>query len=282
MLKVAVYSILKNTTYNNDIITIVDNESVESETFKFYEEILNEYPSKVRVLNFNYPFNYSAINNFAASKSDGTILGLINNDVEVISAGWLTEMVTLAMQEDIGCVGAKLYYPDETIQHGGVIVGLGGVAGHAHKYYNREDCGYMERLIFPQELSAVTAACLLVRKNIFDQVNGLDELNLKVAFNDIDFCLRVKREGYRNVWTPYAELYHYESISRGAEDNPEKVARFNSEVNYMKATWGSGDNISPCIHYSPYLTLNREDFSHANTMDEVIGNIEKLPFRINN
>ena len=105
----------------------------------------------------------------------------------MISAGWLTEMVTLAMQEDIGCVGAKLYYPDETIQHGGVIVGLGGVAGHAHKYYNREDCGYMERLIFPQELSAVTAACLLVRKNIFDQVNGLDELNLKVAFNDIDF-----------------------------------------------------------------------------------------------
>lgn len=258
--KQAIDSILEKSTYQNFEILLVDNNSDDPEALAYFDEI-NQHP-KVTLLKYPYPFNYSAINNFAASKAKGSILGLINNDVEIITPEWLTEMVSHAQREDIGCVGAMLYYDNDTIQHAGVITGLGGVAGHSHKHFPRNHPGYFNRLRMVQNLSAVTAACLLVRKDVFEQVKGLNEKDLTIAFNDVDFCLKVQKAGYRNLWTPYAELYHYESISRGAEDNPEKVARFNKEMNYMKSTWATDTESDVC--YSPNLTTSREDFSYGN------------------
>jgi GT2 family glycosyltransferase len=168
-------------------------------------------------------------------------------------------MVSHALRPEIGCVGAKLYYDDETIQHAGVILGVGGVAGHSHKYFHRGASGYFSRLKIVQNLSAVTAACLLVRKSIYEEVGGLDETDLRVAFNDVDFCLEVRKAGYRNLWTPYAELYHHESKSRGCEDTLEKVERFNGEVAFIQRKWGDALRYDPC--YSQNLTLSREDFS---------------------
>lgn len=254
----AVRSILDKTTYPNYDILIIDNGSEKAETFEFFEQIQNE-DSRVSVIRYDQPFNYSAINNFGVKHTDGEIIGLINNDVEVINPEWLTEMVMHAIRPEIGCVGAKLYYANGQIQHAGVITSLGGVAGHSHKYFPREAVGYFHRLVLVQNLTAVTAACLLVKRNIYEEVNGLNEKDLTVAFNDVDFCLRVYTAGYRNLWTPYAELYHHESISRGAEDSPEKIARFNKEVNYMKLTWKQLLDRDP--HYSPNLTKAREDFS---------------------
>ncbi len=255
--KQAIDSILEKSTYQNFEILLVDNNSDDEIALAYFDE-LNQH-EKVTVLRYPYPFNYSAINNFAAKQAKGEIIGLINNDVEVINPEWLTEMVSHAQREDIGCVGAMLYFENDTIQHAGVITGIGDVAGHSHKHFKRGDHGYFSRLKVVQNLSAVTAACLLVRKSVFDEVNGLNEKDLTVAFNDVDFCLKVQAKGYRNLWTPYAELYHYESISRGAEDNPEKVARFNKEVDYMKETWETHVKADSC--YSPNLTLAREDFS---------------------
>ena len=207
------------------------------------------------MLAYDYPFNYSAINNFGARHAKGTVIGLVNNDIEVINPEWLTEMVSQCLRPEIGCVGAKLYYSNDTVQHAGVILSLGGVAGHSHKHFPRNHPGYFHRLSLVQTLSAVTAACLLIRKEIFDLVSGLDEKNLKVAFNDVDFCLKVREAGYRNLWTPYAELYHYESISRGAEDSPEKIARFTQEVNFMKAKWT--DYLERDPFYSPNLMVRK-------------------------
>ncbi|WP_203705775.1 glycosyltransferase family 2 protein, partial [Escherichia coli] len=212
----AVRSIIDRSTYTHFEILILDNGSVEQETLDFFAQIQQE-DSRVRVLRYDHPFNYSAINNFGVRHAKGAIIGLVNNDVEVINPDWLTEMVSHCMRPEIGCVGAKLYYSNDTLQHGGVILGIGGVAGHSHKQYPRHHPGYFSRLLLTQTLSAVTAACLLIRKNIYEEVAGLDEENLHVAFNDVDFCLKVREAGYRNLWTPYAELYHYESISRGAE-----------------------------------------------------------------
>ena len=187
------------------------------------------------------------------------MIGLINNDVEVISPEWLTEMVSHSLRPEIGCVGAKLYYTDDTIQHAGVIIGLGGVAGHSHKYFPRTSSGYFYRLKIIQNLSAVTAACLVVRKSIYEQVGGLEESNLSIAFNDVDFCLMVREAGYRNLWTPYAELFHHESKSRGDENTRDKVERFHSEIAFVKDKWGDTLSHDPC--YNPNLTLAREDFS---------------------
>lgn len=254
----AVRSILEKTTYPNYDILIIDNGSEKAETLEFFEQIQKE-DSRVRVIRYDYPFNYSAINNFGVKHTDGEIIGLINNDVEVISPEWLTEMVSHAIRPDIGCVGAKLYYSNDTIQHAGVITSLGGVAGHSHKHHPRNSVGYFHRLVLVQNLTAVTAACLLVKRTIYNEVGGLNEKDLTVAFNDVDFCLKVHSAGYRNLWTPYAELYHHESISRGAEDNPEKIARFNREIAYMQKTWTKLLERDPC--YSPNLTKAREDFS---------------------
>ena len=258
LVRTCVESILQKTTYAPFEILILDNASVEVQTLSYFAEIVKLEP-RVRVIRDDRPFNFSAINNLGVKESRGALIGLINNDIEVISPEWLTEMVRLATQSDIGCVGAKLYYPSNKIQHAGVVLGILGVAGHSHKFASRHDDGYFGRLKLPQAMSAVTAACLLVRREVYDEVQGLDEENLKVAFNDVDFCLKVRSAGYRNVWTPYAELYHHESVSRGLEDTPEKKARFEKEVLFMKSKWGETLLRDP--YYNPNLTLEHEDFS---------------------
>jgi O-antigen biosynthesis protein len=188
------------------------------------------------------------------------LICLLNNDIEIISSDWLEEMAGLAIRPDAGCIGARLWYPNDTLQHGGVILGVGDVAGHSHKYWPKGDAGYFGRAALLQALSAVTAACLMIKRSIYIEVGGLDE-KIKVAFNDVDFCLRVREAGYRNVWTPFAEMYHHESASRGNEDNPEKIARFKAEVDFMKRRWGNLLENDP--YYSPNLTLVHEDFSLA-------------------
>jgi glycosyltransferase involved in cell wall biosynthesis len=258
LVEVAVRSILEKTSYPNYEIVILDNGSVEDETLQFFAEITQQ-DRRVKVLAYDYPFNYSAINNFGVSSTDGELVGLINNDIEVISPDWLTEMVSHAIRPDIGCVGAKLYYGNNLIQHAGVILGIGGVANHSHKMFPRHAFGYFARLVCPQNLSAVTAAVLLVKREIYQQVGGLNETALKVAFNDVDFCLKVREAGYRNLWTPYAELYHHESVSRGAEDTPEKQARFKVEVDYMMTVWQT--QLAQDPYYNPNLTRTKDDFS---------------------
>lgn len=258
LLEPCVRSILDKTLYPHFEILILDNESIEPATLDFFNRIQAEDP-RVRVLAYHHVFNYSAINNYGVAHARGTLVGLINNDIEAIGADWLTEMVSHACRPEIGCVGAKLYYDNDTIQHAGVILGLWGVAGHAHKHYSRDAEGYQKRALCIQNYSAVTAACLVVRKEIYVAVGGLNDTHLTVAFNDVDFCLKVRNAGYRNLWTPFAELYHHESVSRGAEDTPEKKARERSEIEYMRATWADALARDPC--YSPNLTHRGEDFS---------------------
>lgn len=258
ILRPCVDAILTRTEYPNFEVLILDNQSECPDTLAFMSDV-TERDARVRVLRWNHLFNYSAINNFGAHHARGEILGLVNNDIEPINGDWLDEMVRQVSRPEIGCVGAKLYYPNDTIQHGGVILGLGGVAGHAHKYSDRQDPGYFYRLHLVHNFSAVTAACLLVRKEVFKEVGGLDETNLPIAFNDVDFCLKVRGAGYRNLWTPYAELYHHESASRGSDDTAAKRARANAEVEYMRQTWGRDLDSDPA--YNPNLTLAYEDFS---------------------
>lgn len=257
----AVSSILQKTSYPNYEILIIDNGSQEPATLQWFDEIQQD--PRVRVLRYDYPFNYSAINNFGAQFAQGDVLGLVNNDVEVISPDWMTELTSHALRPDVGCVGAKLYFSDGRIQHAGVVLGIGGVAGHSHKYFNGTATGYRSRLCLTQNYPAVTGACLFVRKSTYEEVGGLNEIQLKIAFNDVDFCLRVQERGLRNVWTPFAELYHHESVSRGAEDTPEKKARFAQEVQYMQTRWAS--HIAQSRYYNPNLTRQREDFSIQET-----------------
>lgn len=259
LVEACIESILEKTTYQNFEILLIDNGSDEPASLAYFEE-LNKHP-KVRVLNYPGVFNYSAINNFGVQhvSESSEVVGLINNDIEVIRPDWLTSMVGHAQREDIGCVGAKLLYSDGRIQHAGVVLGYGAGAGHAHKYFPRYHPGYMKRLIATQNYSAVTAACLLVKKSLFEDVGGLNETELTVAFNDVDFCLRVKEKGVRNVYCAEAELYHHESVSRGLDHAPEKAARFNRELAYLKDKWSSYIEHDPA--YSPNLTLRRENFS---------------------
>jgi len=259
LIKQCIDSIFAKTTYKNYEILIVDNNSDEPKTLAYLASLVKN--KRIRVIRDKRPFNYSALNNAAVKNARGEYLALINNDIEVISPEWLTEMVSLAIQPGVGAVGARLLYPNDTLQHGGVITGLGGVAGHSHKHLNRRAPGYFNRARLIQTYSAVTAACLVIKKSIYQEVDGLDEANLKVAFNDIDFCLRVREAGYRNVWTPYAELYHHESATRGFEDTPKKQRRFTDEVHYMKKRWG--DSLMNDPAYSPNLTVCHEDFSYA-------------------
>lgn len=258
ILKPCVERVLEITNYSNFDVLIVDNQSTCIDTLDYLNKIVRR-DSRVRVIKWDHEFNYSAINNFAVNYTQSEVIGLINNDVEPINPNWLCELVSHAIRPEIGCVGAKLLYPNNTLQHAGVILGLGGVAGHSHKYFPKESPGYFYRLMLPQNLSAVTGACLLVRRAVYNEVGGLNEDNLKVAFNDVDLCIRVRLAGYRNLWTPYAELYHHESISRGQEDNPEKIARFESEIKYMKETWGH--IILNDQYYNINLTKSHENFS---------------------
>jgi len=259
VLKVCIDSILEKTTYPNYEIIIVDNGSDCQQTLTYLTNLQAQHDN-VHVLRDDSPFNYSALNNKAVAEANGELVALVNNDVEVITPEWLTELVSRAIQPNVGAVGARLWYPDNTLQHGGVIM-VGGVAGHAHKHLPKGQPGYACRAIVAQNYSAVTAACLVVRKALFEQVGGLNEADLTVAFNDIDFCLKLKHAGYDNVWTPFAELYHYESKTRGFEDTPEKQARFSKEVAYMQAKWKDILLNDPC--YNPNLTMAREDFSLA-------------------
>jgi len=255
LLAMSVGTILQKSTYPNYEIIIVDNGSVEAETMSYFKKIKKN--KRVKVLEYDQPFNYSAINNFAAAQCRGDIIGLVNNDIEVISPDWIEELVSWAVQDGVGCVGAKLYYPDGQIQHAGVVLGVGGVAGHSHKYFDRTSSGYFSRLSVHHTVSAVTGACLFVRRSLFEAVGGLDE-TLAVAFNDVDFCLRVRALGYRNVFTPFAELYHYESISRGEDHSPKKAARFAREVERMRLRWEPALRSDP--YYSPNLSLEKEDY----------------------
>lgn len=252
-------SILEKTDYPNYEILVVDNGSDDPQTLAYLDTIGND--PRLRILRDDRPFNYSALNNRAVQVAQGELVGLTNNDIEVISGEWLTEMVSIALQAGVGAVGARLWYPDNTLQHGGVVLGVGGFAGHSHKRLPKGNPGYFGRAMLRQSFSVVTAACLVVRRAVFLEVGGFEEENLKVAFGDVDFCLRLREAGYRNVWTPYAEAYHHESATRGFEDTPEKQARFAGEVRYMQQRWGSLLLNDPA--YSPNLTLDREDFSYA-------------------
>ena len=259
LLRQCVESILTKTTYFNYEIIIVDNGSDDRATLRYLEE-LDARPD-VRVLRDAQPFNYSALNNAAVEVARGEVIGLINNDVEVINGDWLTEMVSHAMRPEIGAVGARLWYSDDTLQHAGVVLGIHGVAGHVHRFLPRGNVGYCGRAALIQSFSAVTGACLVVRKSSYEAVGGLNEVDLQVACNDIDFCLKLREAGFRNLWTPYAELYHHESSSRGHDDTPEKLARSAREVAYMETRWGALLLNDPA--YSPNLTLDAEDFSLA-------------------
>ena len=257
LLRMCINSILEKSTYPNFEIIIVDNGSLEQDTMRLFDELPK---NRVNVLQNSSPFNFSELNNFGVNQSNGELICLMNNDIEVLTPNWLEEMVSFAVRPDVGCVGAKLWYPNQLLQHGGVITGLGDVAGHFHKKLPYGSPGYFSRAILHQSLSAVTAACLLVRRAIFDEVCGLEE-SLAVAFNDVDFCMRVREAGYRNVWTPYAEMIHHESVSRGYEDTPEKQARLAKEVQFMKQRWS--DKLVRDPSYSPNLTLDTENISYA-------------------
>ncbi|WP_054996665.1 glycosyltransferase [Pseudomonas ficuserectae] len=258
LVKQCIDSIKSLTTYKNYEIILIDNGSDDPESLEYFAQIGQE--ENIRVLRDDGPFNYSALNNAAVRIAKGELIGLINNDIEVITPEWLSEMVSIALQPKVGAVGARLWYPDNRLQHGGVVVGIGGVAGHAHKYLPKGAHGYFCRAELIQEFSAVTAACLIIKKSIFDEVGGLDEQHLKIAFNDVDFCLRVQEAGYLNVWTPFSELYHHESATRGLEDTPQKQERFGLEIRYVKNRW---PNILVDYTYNPNLTLDHEDFSLA-------------------
>jgi O-antigen biosynthesis protein len=259
LLRPCIDGLLWRTQYPNLEIIVVDNESREPATLTYFEELKRE--SRVSVIQSNGPFNFSALNNRAASVAKGELLGLINNDIEVIEPSWLEEMVSQAVQPEVGAVGAKLYYSDDTIQHGGVILGLGGIAGHSHRHVPRDAVGYCGRLQLVQDVSCTTAACLLVWKRIFEELGGFDEIHLPVAFNDIDLCLKIREAGYRLIWTPYAELYHRESASRGSDLAPQHFDRFSREKAYVVSRWG--DLLERDPFHNPNLTLDDEVFSLA-------------------
>lgn len=261
-LEKALTSIDKLTAYRNFEIIIVENNSQDPKTFEYYNLLQTKYPF-CKVAYYEGGFNFSSINNFGRKDAKGEYLLLLNNDVEVINGTWLDEMLSICVQSDVGIVGAKLYYPDDTIQHAGVVIGLGGFAGHSHKYARKESGGYMFRLSTLQNFSAVTAACLMVKSSVFDEVNGLDE-GFAVAFNDVDFCLRVKNAGYKIVFTPYARLYHYESKSRGFDTKGDAKLRFDGERDRLQARYGK--SLLQDEFYNPNLTLDREDFSENDVL----------------
>ena len=257
-LEVCISSIEEKSTWKNYEILIVENNSEDKKTFAYYEELKHRYDN-VRIIVWKKEFNYSAINNFAVKEARGEYLLFLNNDVEIITPSWMEEMLQNCQQDGVGITGAKLYYPDDTIQHAGVVLGLGGIAGHIMCKARREEIGYMGRMVCVQEISAVTAACMLVKTSVFKKAGGFDE-QLRVAFNDIDLCMQVRHMGQKVVFTPYAELYHYESKSRGLEDTPEKQLRFSKEVKYFRKKWkkelSKGDP-----YYSPNLSLKEGDCS---------------------
>lgn len=250
---------LKRTTYPNYEIVIVDNDSEEQATRDWFTSFDNG--ADRRVVSSPGPFNFSTINNLGVRESSGELVLLLNNDTEVINPEWLTEMVRWIQQDGVGAVGAKLLYPHDTIQHAGVVLGFGGFAAHGQNHEPADATGYFNRLVLAHEAGAVTGACLLTTRHIWDELGGLEE-KLAVAFNDIDFCLRVRHEaGQRIIWTPEALLYHHESVSRGREDDPDKVARFVGEVDLVMERWADLLDDDPA--YSPNLSLEGYTFTLA-------------------
>ena len=250
---------LEKSTYDNFEIIVVENNSETAEIQKYYEELKEN--EKVKVITYQGVFNYSAINNLGASKAEGEYLLLLNNDTQVITVNWMEELLMYAQRNDVGAVGAKLYYGDKTIQHAGVVLGLGAhrTAGHSHYMQHRENLGYMGRLCYTQNVSAVTGACLMVSKALFEKAGGLEE-SFAVSLNDVDFCIKLREMGYLNVFTPFAELYHFESASRGLDDKGEKAERYNEESARFREKWkevlAKGDP-----YYNPNFSLDRSDFS---------------------
>ncbi|MBR6518781.1 MAG: glycosyltransferase family 2 protein [Oscillospiraceae bacterium] len=255
-------SIYAKTTYKNFEIIVCENNSTEESTFECYNKVEKEHDN-LHIVYYKGGFNFSAINNFAIKSAKGDMYLMLNNDIEIINGEWLSEMVSLAIQPNVGIVGAMLYYPDDTVQHAGVITGLGGFAGHSHKYHRRGKSGYMFRLSCVQNLSCVTAANLLVTKEAFEAANGLDE-EFTVAFNDVDFCMRIRDMGWQVLFTPYAECYHYESKSRGSDKKGEKKERFEGERNRLQARHSATLLRDP--FYNPNLTLDMEDFSESRVL----------------
>ncbi len=246
---------LDRSTYREIEVLILENNSTEPATFDYYRQLASK--PEVRVLTWTGPFNYAAINNWGAAQARGELLLLLNNDTEAINPDWIERMLEHAQREEVGGVGARLYFPDRTIQHAGVVVGMGGVAGHLYRGFPGDHTGNRYRLLVAQNVSAVTAACLMMRKNVFDAVEGFDD-RFGVAFNDVDLCLKVRKLGKLLVWTPFAELWHYESKTRGAENTPAKQLRFAREIKLFKEKWGDvlagGDP-----YYNPNLTLSFTD-----------------------
>lgn len=259
LLRRCIESIRTATEYPSWELLVVDNGSDDRETLAYLEQLGRH--DRIRVLRDDREFNYAALNNQAVAAARGELVGLVNNDVEVMSPGWLDEMVALATQPGVGAVGARLWYPDKTLQHGGVILSPRVGAVHAHRQLPRGKHGHGGRAVLVGSFSAVTAACLVVRRSIYLEVGGMDEVNLKVAFNDVDFCLRLREAGYRNVWTPYAELLHRESATRGADATAQKRQRFERELAFFRERWREVIEHDP--GYNPNLTADAEDFGLA-------------------
>ncbi len=252
-------SILDKTTYDNYEIIVVENNSTTDEIYEYYKKI-QEYDN-VRVITYEDDFNYSKINNLGVENAQGEYILLLNNDTKVITLDWIEELLMYAQREDVGAVGAKLYYEDMTIQHAGVVLGLGAhrTAGHSHYRVSSNNLGYMGRLCYAQNVMAVTGACLMMKKSLYTELGGLDE-NFAVSLNDVDLCVRAWKEGYVNVFTPFAELYHYESVSRGLDDSGEKAARYDRESEAFRTKWKEllvkGDP-----YYNVNFSLDRSDFA---------------------
>lgn len=258
-LKRCITSILEMSSYDNYEIIVVENNSSTEEIFEYYEE-LSKNP-RISVITYEGEFNYSRINNLGVSKAGGEYIILLNNDTQVITLNWMEELLMYAQREDVGAVGCKLYYEDKTIQHAGVVIGLGAhrTAGHTHYRVSSNNLGYMGRLCYAQNVSAVTGACLMVKKDLYEKLGGLDE-NFKVSLNDVDFCLRLREKGYLNVFTPFAQLYHYESISRGSDGEGENAARYNEESERFRKKWRKVlENGDP--YYNINFSLDRSDFA---------------------
>jgi O-antigen biosynthesis protein len=258
LLRQCLDSILLKTSYTNFEILVIDNGTDQPETLDYLQSLRSN--SRIRVIRDNYAFNFSAQNNYAVTFAQGDVLGLINDDIEVASADWLTEMVSHALRPGVGAVGARLWYPDETLQHAGMVL-VGGVARHVHKHLPKGETGFNGRAVLTQNFSAVTGACLVVKKALFEQVGGLNDQELAIGFNDVDFCLKLVEAGYRNVWTPYAELIHHESATRGQDNSPEKQRRAEKELRYMRKRWGDKLHIDPA--YNPNLSDGHDDMRLA-------------------
>lgn len=257
LLKTCLDGLWRQTSYQKFEVIVIDNQSEEAETLAYLKVLRST--ENVKVMHYDHPFNYSEMNNIAVDEAQGELICFLNNDVSIIDENWLAEMVSQASRPEIGCVGAKLFYPDGTIQHAGVILGLKGYASHAHKGFEGESAGYCNRLITTQNVSAVTAACLVMKKKVFKEVGGFDAANLKVAYNDVDLCLKVREAGYRNLFTPYAQLIHHESKSRGKKRNKIQRQMLKAEADFLRKKWGKILNTDSA--YNKNLTLSREDFS---------------------